>query len=445
MTQSVLSEILEQYECEWEVSTVEAHFRSCLDDFSEIALGEDVGLLAFDWNDVSQYLQHPEQFNFSLKRRVGEGVLYGVDHALRRRQFFNKLPKSLRHQIFLKKATYYEISSYIQSYIGYDLTTLVDVKDIGMGHSIYKITLQTETGNKSWVLKEKDVDLQIFYCKLLQVLQWPSFQTYHLENNKGSWELSEFLGERNLNDRVQENEALVHLERALAHQAALGDLLGRGDRHLENYVVVGSSVFPIDISYLFWPDNEMWTEKYSAGGVYELSLLGAQYNGDENALMTHVKQFWEFYWEGMMHIKANQKEITALITRVFKGQDQNRYCAYFQMQLSQLDGYYQTQKKKCTKAFFESQRRSIYKDLLKSLYEKKPRVLSESPLLYMYYLADLKRSSAFLHSETQKIVLFEEIVTMSRPYFEDIETSVQKKMTDCETLEEKTLQLLDAV
>ena len=46
-----------------------------------------------------------------------------------------------------------------------------------------------------------------------------------------------------------------------AQQAAIGAILGRGDRHFENYIWYNEQLYPIDIAHLFYPNNNQWSDQ----------------------------------------------------------------------------------------------------------------------------------------------------------------------------------------
>ena len=59
-----------------------------------------------------------------------------------------------------------------------------------------------------------------------------------------------------------------------AKAAAFGDFLEVGDRHFENYISRGkNTIIAIDVAHLMEKDNQHWTKKYIAGGLYEICLL----------------------------------------------------------------------------------------------------------------------------------------------------------------------------
>ena len=104
-------------------------------------------------------------------------------------------------------------------------------------------------------------------------LNWSSFNCVFYSNTFGEWEVSEYLGDLNVNDYLVKHDSNLDLEASLAKKAALGDILGIGDRHFENYMIRSGDVFSVDVSIMFWPNNEWWSEKYMKAGLYEVATL----------------------------------------------------------------------------------------------------------------------------------------------------------------------------
>ena len=73
----------------------------------------------------------------------------------------------------------------------------------------------------------------------------------------------------------------------LARKAAVGDLFGIGDRHFENYMIHDGHILSVDVSILFWPNNEEWSERYMSAGLYEITAL---------RFFTHQPALFQDYW-----------------------------------------------------------------------------------------------------------------------------------------------------
>ena len=389
------------------MSVIIAVLHRYLPQFEAVSLGDDLGLSAFTVTDFLRYLANHDQFNWALRRRVGQNILYGVDHGRLRRSFFNELPKWFRLLIFQCKCSASNLISTLEETLSFSFSDCVDVKDIGMGHSIYKISL---ISGKEWVVKKKDGRIQEFYTQLLRTLSLPSYISIHIENAHGQWEVTEFLGAQTLNEKVVSGEDISPLVKELATHAALGDLTGRGDRHLENYVVVGTTVFPLDIAYLFWPNNEEWTYRYTKAGCYELNVL-ISFAHEKQQLKDQMALFWTYYEDAMTQFLEKKESVYRVVKTFFKGELGHRYSAYLSTHFDQLPLFISSQKKQMKEAFDCYHQNRAYKEKLALLMSPsledngtpvRHSLKRDFPRLWMYYLADKNRNSCFLHlGETQ--------------------------------------------
>ena len=153
----------------------------------------------------------------------------------------------------------------------YNVSDLVDVTDIGAGHSVYLLQFQSA----SFVIKQEPLETHSFMAQLLQQLGWVSLKSYHLKNDAGAWELTEYAGPYTLEKWLHhlKNPVSDVLVRRLARHSALSDCVGRGDRHFENYVLKGYRLVPIDLSYLFSDHHERWVMTYTKAGMNEMGAL----------------------------------------------------------------------------------------------------------------------------------------------------------------------------
>ncbi len=339
------------------------------------------GLEPFTAQDFESYLNSPSQFEFSLKKVRGQHILYGPAHAKARQAFFNELPQDQRCTLLVSKLDAQNLPNF----------ELIDVQDIGVGHSVYALTLKTPyQGHTHWVLKREDLPNQSLFCKLLTTLGWPSYISTHFETPKIRCEFSHFLGTTTLLNHANNPQ----LEYQLARHAALGDILGRGDRHFNNYMLRDHDLLPIDISYLFWEGNEDWDRRYIAGGMYEFSML-ARYDGE--TLREKTKHFFEVYAETLGFLKAQQPLLEDNIL-TFSGDHPLQARAkltFIQNRLSNITTYFDAQKALYLAALQELQKRQVLKAKLFEKVAHSPEILDQHPLLKMYYLADQDQPSCF--------------------------------------------------
>ncbi len=282
-----------------------SHLPPLLEHFSEIVYP---GLDAFLIEDVEAFFTDESQFSFALKKVRGQGVLYGFDHVDLRARMVNDLPKADRLRIMLAKFKHAGIFS------DFELSQIQDVLDIGMGHSVYGI----QFSDKKWVLKARDPKHQLFYCDLLESLGWPSFKAKSIQTENGFWELSEYLKGDVLGSLFHPGACLSgSIEKELASHAALGDVMGRGDRHFENYVVSEGHIYPVDLSHLFWVDNEIWVNRYISGGMAEFSSLGF-FSNDPVVFCSKIESFFYQYVEKLKMLKSKQLGINDKVYSFFK-------------------------------------------------------------------------------------------------------------------------------
>ncbi len=183
--------------------------------------------------DVWEYIRSPRQFHFGLKKERGKQLLYGVDHVAVRRAFLNQLPLKDRLRIVEPKLAYYEVPQKLEEILSAPVE-IVNAEDIGMGHSVYKLTIKTPGAPPTqWVVKKEELLSQEFHCGLLKVLEWPSFVSRHFAAEKGSIEITEHLDGTLLTEKMGGEQPVwdAALAIRLARYAAMADVLGRGDRH----------------------------------------------------------------------------------------------------------------------------------------------------------------------------------------------------------------------
>ena len=229
----------------------------------------------FSKDDIQEFLDDPHVFSLSLNRSSTHLALYGMCHTQHRQQFFNGLSTPMRCWIVQQKIQAAELADWLCACMGVSLSTLTDATDIGKGRSIYKLTFQNE---RVMVLKEKHNHMQQQFNGWANQYKWPVGCSYFHTQPTKIWELSTYLAQSDGGNYSTEKVIGMH-----AKAAALGDVIGLGDRHFENYMLHNGQLVAIDVSYLMDKNNNEWTKKYIAGGLYELCIL--------QDYLTHPTQF----------------------------------------------------------------------------------------------------------------------------------------------------------
>lgn len=372
--------------------TISAHIHTCVTAFSPLAFPKEFGLEPLTDHDFKTYLSTPEQFEFSLKKLKAKNILYSQAHIKARQDFFNGLPQALRLETLTQKL---RAQGLIQCF---ETQEIQDCKDIGAGHSVYLVTLNSPfKGHTQWVIKQEELPNQSLMGDLLRTLGWPSYLSFHHESETFSCEISQYLGHISLWEGLQtatptQKEKLEH---QLAQHAALGDILGRGDRHINNYMINQDvELLPIDISFLFWQGNEDWDRHYIAGGLYEFSMLAYE---PLDTQPKKIEAFFKTYHDTLLELKANQTMLEKQLLT---------FCAQFNMEsadkldfiqarLNQIPTYFEAQKTLYLEALQDMKTRLILKGKLEKAIQTTPEILDQNPLLKMYALADHNQPSCF--------------------------------------------------
>ncbi|MFA5880301.1 MAG: hypothetical protein WC860_09080 [Candidatus Margulisiibacteriota bacterium] len=399
-----------------------------IDEFNKFVFTKKFGFIGFDLEDIFNYLFFAANFEFSLNKKKGKNILYGIDHVRLRRDFFNQLPKSIRKKVGLSKLRFSDLIPHVLHFFDFDIKLvdfenyLVDILDLGMAHSIYLLKVKINNQIKGVVIKKKEVDYQMFYTKILTQLGWPSYKTAHYSNDFGNWEFTEFLGAAKSQGILQGKGAVRDplLEKLAAH-AALGDILGHGDRHLENYIYKRGTLYPIDISFLFWPDNEQWIHSYVLGGVYEFNIL-AEYQDNPELLKEKIDLFFMIYAKTFAFlIKKKEvilKEIETFFSKKDVIQEVERKKNFFLARIDNSQDYIDKQKQMYLTSFLKCLEKSWYKKNLTKLAEEQSALISKNNLLKMYYLANKDRIASFYLSEKQNKNVLLLIKKLAKRYLE---------------------------
>ncbi|MFC1752072.1 hypothetical protein ACFL96_01570 [Thermoproteota archaeon] len=402
------------------------HVIDFLEQFNKYSFPKEFGFEPYELKDILAFFINDEQFNFSLKKAKGKGLLYSCIHTSLRRKLINDLPKPIRLAILIKKIKHYTMLSKMQMLLEVpdlntdslglmpqDYSAISDIVDIGMGHSVYLIEIKiSDTIQRKVVVKQEELSHQAFFCRLLRSVEWPTYQSIHIQGGEKSWEISEYLDGNGLFSALHESpmNQREHIEIELARYAALGDVLGWGDRHFENYIYYQGEIYALDIAYLFWEGNEDWLKKYISGGLSEFPFV-IDYQDQKRVFINKIKEFYSEYAQTITNLSRQRTVIESLIKKFYgeKQPDTQRKIAYIQKRLIHPIPYINQQKKMYIEALNELQYRQIFKQVLVEIAKKDLTILEKDPLLKMYYLADQERYSAFFLLEDKKDNLFQRI------------------------------------
>ena len=264
-----------------------------------------------------------------------------------------------------------------------DIKNLKDVVDIGMGHGVYKLIFDNQ---HCVVVKETDSDFPEFFNSLLSFLGYPCLKIKTLNKKGVLWSISEYLEGSHLTQYLSMKNIDANLVKQLAYHACIGDVFGRGDRHFENYLIHDSIVYPLDISYLFYPENELWVDRYIKGGQAEFSVICE--------VPEQKDLFWKCYLETFNTLNSKKEKINQFIFGFFSKNDADIYNEFVNSRLLDIN-YVSSRKKLSEEALIEFEKRYKIKLKLVEAVKKDSSILLKDPLLYMYYYANKDRYSAF--------------------------------------------------
>ncbi len=338
-----------------------------------------------------------DSFGFRLVRDQPR-MLYGSSHILARQAHFNALSKSDRCQIGLSLFQRFDLQKHLQDFLHIPTPPLIlDIEDIGMAHSVYKVVVQIKSSPISVVIKQERFQNQEFYTSFLQQLGWPSFESRHYFGKGFQWEISSYLGPVTLHQFVQSSPVPEAFISKLAAHAALGDLLGRGDRHFENYVVQNGNLYPIDISHLFDPDNDAWTARYISAGASEFGAVLCQ-NTDE-AFPEKIAVFMAYYHQTLVSLKSQEPLLMASLEPFKTRLDPPLAHAFFTHRTQDISAYFESQKQTYLKSLLIFFKRRYLRSLLEDIVKKDPEALDKDPILSMYAQAHINRFWCFFRLE----------------------------------------------
>jgi hypothetical protein len=386
-------------------STIWAMFSKTVSEINR-RLMQLPGFELYTQEDINQFFENPKNCSLGFKKKEGQGILYGLELAGLRRQIFNTLPLEKRLTILRQKVRYYILDRFIESFLDFQVSlqhNLVDVTDIGMGHTVFKLTFSK---GSQVVLKQSQHAFEPFYMAVLSLLGLPNFNAQCIQSKQQTWMLSDYIVSKNLTDYLSVHDMDENFVKKLAKQAAIGDCLGRGDRHFENYIISGvgpnARIYPIDISHLFWPDNEAWVQRYIEGGQSEFCIIS----------LDNMSYFWDTYERMWQNLVDQQDKLIDLIKSFFSHDNADAYESFVTERLNDTT-YLSKQFERVEKSRFVFRDRQELKRKLDYLVQTNPSILDKNQYLAMYYHSNHGRmTSFFLIDYFKREILLEKIKSL---------------------------------
>lgn len=384
-----------------------------LNELASISL-PDIGLMPFSESDILNYFNNPGQFGLPLNKKKGAGILYGVDHCRLRRAVVNAGSTELRTHRLIQKLVTNGLMGVLSDYNGAPIgvSDIVDIQDIGMAHAVWRVTL---AGGAQLVIKQESHPNQPYYQALLKELGFPFIRVLHYSASStvsSGFEISDWVDGVTIGDHLFGGdsphlpEGIDRLIETLAWHAALGDMIGREDRHLENYIwdTQQHHIIPVDTAALFGVGNESWVYEYVAGGLAECAIL-APYLGDEEAFRTHLQAYFDAYQQAYYAI-GDHMEVVIGMTTAYMGAGPSHPIQFLTDRI-QSDAYCQAQLHRIKAGVIEWHHRWGARCQLESALAN-GLSLTPFPLLSMYHLAHRGRGSAFFLKDFHRIELAQE-------------------------------------
>jgi hypothetical protein len=334
--------------------------------------------------DIQDYYENSAEFSLSLKCSSSEIALYGSRHVAIRQSFFNDLPVNDRIHLCIQKLRSANILNWVLDTLKITPDHITNVQDVGKGRSIYKC----ETTVGAVVIKEKSNNTQEVFNNLADIFAVPRPKSYFTHHQNNIWELTEFLNDKNV-FKLKKNSLIPPYARA----AAFGDFIEVGDRHFENYIANEHSAIAIDVAHLMEDDNQHWTRKYIAGGLYEICMI-QYFMTNITSFETVLRTFFDSYEACAKWLFDKKNKIQSKIL------DGLGWVSAKQFLLHMQDIY--------VPAIHQMLDRLCYKALLKELNQKHVD-LNQYPELKMYVLADENRISTFFRADELDLDVFKTI------------------------------------
>jgi len=343
------------------------------------------GFSLFGMDQVLTYLMDPTIFSLSFNKEPGKGYLYGLDIAKQRRRLHNSLPVMYRKPLMISRLQAHSLCDSVLKWIGHDthvsLESLLNCYDIGMGSSVYCLDFPSQ----SCVIKPVQSVNGSFYSHVLSLCQYPFIALSNFSVLNTFWQLSSYLEGVHFNEFYYHHRLNDILVQQLATHACLGDVFGRGDRHFENYLVADNTIYPIDVSYLFWPDNDKWLDCYIAGGQSECCLLVLE--------PAFKALYWDAYQQTFSYLQSLKDQFVSAIQSFYLPAISKNYESFLLTRLQQ-DDYVKQRMERVEGPLREYQFRLEYKYQLEKRVNQ-DGLSSLDPMLKMYYYANKDRLTAF--------------------------------------------------
>lgn len=350
----------------------------------------------FDLMTTIEHIISPEIFSLSLNRIDKTKSLYGIEHVRLRQKIWNTLPKNTQIKWFNNKLEFEKIKYQMTRLLGRPSKAdpeIVAVKDIGKAHTIYKLDVIQSEKAYSYVLKKEWANVQRFFEAVCIIFGKAMIASYPIFTKDKAYTLLNYVPGVPLH-KIKWSE--IDSEKMIdecAFQAAIGDCLGRGDRHFENYLWAKDNLYPIDITYMFDDKHHHWLYTYTAGGMYEINSVYNLFHTAQDK-RDALNVFKQAYVHWFTKIQDRQSELKRLIQAYFPGQFE-QYITYITDAFKKADMFLDIY----DKGIIEYDTRLKWRKRLEGLISKSPIILEHEPLFKMMHFAHEDRPIAFYKLE----------------------------------------------
>ncbi len=368
------------------------HLNDLIEAFNQVVVPGYID--PFQLEDVVLNLVASDVWGCSIIKRQDKKVLYGVQHVDIRQQFWNTMPYAMRLAIFQEKVKTAKISYQLNAILdrATQLQSLVlDVWDIGKADPIYKIDIRQGAQSCAYVLKQGWSNSQRFFEAVCTIFGKAIIASYPLFSKTDAFTLLNYLPGKALHELNVSDIKADDMIDECAFQAAIGDCLGRGDRHFENYLWANHHLYPLDISYMFDPDHRLWLKRYTAAGMYEVNSV---VNNKSDSNQVTVSEFYQRYRYWMTQIDQRKEELYQVVGAYFPGETK-RFCTYIDQSVQQTESYIQIYEE----GLIEYQEHQAWRTRLEALVQKEGDILEQYPILKMMHLAHEHRPIAFYQKD----------------------------------------------
>jgi len=363
--------------------------KTILADASQLWFPKGFGFDPFSLEQIQFALTDPCILQFRLNKVRGRGILYGVRHAALRRKLANLYPPTERSWLWQKRLTHAGIWPYLTQH--YAVQNMV-ISDIGMGHTVLHCH-PPDAPDSGIVLKQEELPHHRLFCHILQALGWANIHSDHTIAQHLGWQITPFIPGETVSEWASLGHSPIHIP-VLAKFAALGDLMGREDRHNENYILGPHGCLPIDTAALYGKHNESWLFKYVSGGLYEISTIAPHLwkNPHDQA---PLKQFLTDYNE--CHDTLCAIPLSQLVSNI--AAETSPLQSHGFIAERQTRAYRNNRSVHYKAALANMLHRMASRNLLDMIWETNPASLNAHPTLKMYALAHESRLATFFLAE----------------------------------------------